>query len=160
MSHADVASASGIRRRLTLVTYNIHSGVGVDQRYDLARIRRVLNDERPDIAALQELEWRTGRMPNDDQSEILARRERSLVRATSNFVRILDGGDETMFSASFAISLSPQNGSVTSYWITPEVNGRSSCCRRREWWFLLSSCRSASIRADMLDVYISRCYRR
>ena len=40
------------------MTYNIHSGVGVDQRYDLGRIRRVLNDERPDVAALQELECR------------------------------------------------------------------------------------------------------
>ena len=39
-------------RRLKLMTYNIHSGVGVDGRYDLGRIRRVLNDEQPDIAAL------------------------------------------------------------------------------------------------------------
>src|SRR5688500_361268 len=48
-----------VTRRLTCVTYNIHSGVGVDKRYDLGRIRRVLNDERPDIAALQELECRS-----------------------------------------------------------------------------------------------------
>ncbi len=38
------------------MTYNIHSGVGVDQRYDLGRIRRVLTEERPDIAGLQEVE--------------------------------------------------------------------------------------------------------
>ena len=33
------------------MTYNIPSGVGVDERYDLGRIRRVLTEERPDIAA-------------------------------------------------------------------------------------------------------------
>ena len=51
-----------ITRRLTLLTYNIHSGVGVDKRYDLARVSRVLNDERPHVAALQELECHSGRM--------------------------------------------------------------------------------------------------
>lgn len=59
-------------KRLTLMTYNIHSGVGVDGRYDLGRIRRVLSDERPDIAALQELECRSRRTSFDDQSSVLA----------------------------------------------------------------------------------------
>jgi len=59
-------------RRLKLMTYNIHSGVGVDQRYDLGRIRRVLNEERPDIAALQELECGSSRISYDDQSGLLA----------------------------------------------------------------------------------------
>ena len=54
------------------MTYNIHSGVGVDQRYDLGRIRRVLDDERPHIAALQELECRSWRTSYDDQSNVLA----------------------------------------------------------------------------------------
>lgn len=54
------------------MTYNIHSGVGVDQRDDLGRIRRVLNDERPDIAALQ-LECGSPRTTLDDQSSVLAR---------------------------------------------------------------------------------------
>lgn len=60
-------------RRLTLLTYNIHSGVGLDKRYDLGRIRRVLNEERPDIAALQELECGSGRTALDDQAAVLAR---------------------------------------------------------------------------------------
>lgn len=55
------------------MTYNIHSGVGVDRRYDLGRIRRVLADERPDIAALQELECGSPRTSLDDQSSVLAR---------------------------------------------------------------------------------------
>jgi endonuclease/exonuclease/phosphatase family metal-dependent hydrolase len=54
------------------MTYNIHSGVGADRRYDLGRIRRVLNDERPDIAALQELECRDGRTSDGDQLSVLA----------------------------------------------------------------------------------------
>jgi endonuclease/exonuclease/phosphatase family metal-dependent hydrolase len=61
----------GLTRRLTFMTYNIHSAVGVDQRYDLGRIRHVLNQQRPDIAALQELECRSART-SDDQSTALA----------------------------------------------------------------------------------------
>jgi endonuclease/exonuclease/phosphatase family metal-dependent hydrolase len=63
----------GFTRRLKLMTYNIHSGVGVDKRYDLERIRRVLDDERPDVAALQELECGSGRISYEDQSRSLAK---------------------------------------------------------------------------------------
>src|SRR5688572_17113474 len=72
MSHRDTNSTNGLTRRLTFMTYNIHSGVGVDKRYDLGRIRRLLNDERPHIAALQELECRRERTSYDDQSTVLA----------------------------------------------------------------------------------------
>jgi endonuclease/exonuclease/phosphatase family metal-dependent hydrolase len=61
-----------LRRRLKILTYNIHSGFGVDRRYDLDRIREVLESEKPDIAALQELDcrmWRSGYM---DQAKHLA----------------------------------------------------------------------------------------
>src|SRR5688572_30315749 len=61
-----------ITRRLTFMTYNIHSGVGVDKQYDLGRISRVLKDERPHVAALQELECRSSRTAFDDQSGVLA----------------------------------------------------------------------------------------
>jgi endonuclease/exonuclease/phosphatase family metal-dependent hydrolase len=44
-----------LTRQLKLLTYNIHSGIGRDGRYDLGRIRELLEDEKPDIAALQEL---------------------------------------------------------------------------------------------------------
>src|SRR5688572_33056649 len=70
-----------ITRRLTVMTYNIHSGVGVDRRYDLGRIRRVLNDARPHVAALQELECGSGRTSNDDQANLLA----TDLRVTSSF---------------------------------------------------------------------------
>jgi endonuclease/exonuclease/phosphatase family metal-dependent hydrolase len=58
--------------RVTLMTYNIHAGVGVDNRYDLGRIRRVLDEERPHIAALQELDCGSPRTAFDDQSSALA----------------------------------------------------------------------------------------
>jgi len=45
-----------ITRRLKLLTYNIHSGIGKDGRCDLSRVRRILDDERALIAALQEIE--------------------------------------------------------------------------------------------------------
>lgn len=57
--------------RLTCVTYNIHSGVGLDNQYDLGRIRRVLAGVNPDIVALQELNcgmWRAS--PEDQVSEL------------------------------------------------------------------------------------------
>jgi endonuclease/exonuclease/phosphatase family metal-dependent hydrolase len=59
-------------RRLTFMTYNIHSGVGVDKQYDLGRISRVLQEERPHVTALQETECGSGRTSFDDQSRILA----------------------------------------------------------------------------------------
>lgn len=54
------------------MTYNIHSGVGVDRRYDLGRIGRMLQDERPDVAALQEIECGASRTALDDQAGLLA----------------------------------------------------------------------------------------
>lgn len=57
-----------ITRRLKLLTYNIHSAIGRDGRYDLSRIQRILAEERAAIAALQEIE----RTPNADQVNELA----------------------------------------------------------------------------------------
>ena len=56
-----------ITRRLKLLTYNIHSGIGKDGRSDLGRIRTILAEERADIAALQEIE----RTPHADQAHEL-----------------------------------------------------------------------------------------
>ena len=61
-----------LTRRLKVMTYNIHSGFGIDRRYDLGRIREVLEQERPDIAALQELDCRMWRSSYEDQATDLA----------------------------------------------------------------------------------------
>jgi len=72
MSERTPEAANGITARLTCITYNIHSGIGVDKRYDLDRIRRVLADEQPHIVALQELDCGTPRSSFDDQPNALA----------------------------------------------------------------------------------------
>jgi endonuclease/exonuclease/phosphatase family metal-dependent hydrolase len=45
-----------LTKRIKLLTYNIHSGLGRDGRCDLSRIQRILGEERPAIAAIQEIE--------------------------------------------------------------------------------------------------------
>jgi endonuclease/exonuclease/phosphatase family metal-dependent hydrolase len=64
----------GVTKRLKLLTYNIHSGIGTDRRYDLGRIEKMLREENPDIAAIQELDRRMYRTSGDDQSTLLASR--------------------------------------------------------------------------------------
>ena len=72
MSEPKAKIASGFTARLTCMTYNIHSGVGLDQRYDLGRIRQVLADEKPHVVALQEIECGSSRSASEDQSSVLA----------------------------------------------------------------------------------------
>jgi endonuclease/exonuclease/phosphatase family metal-dependent hydrolase len=43
-------------RQLTVLTFNIHHGVGVDGRLDLDRIAAVIRNARPDVVALQEVD--------------------------------------------------------------------------------------------------------
>jgi endonuclease/exonuclease/phosphatase family metal-dependent hydrolase len=61
-----------VTKRIKILTYNIHSGIGTDRRYDLQRIGAVLEQERADIAALQELDCRIWRTSYEDQSSQLA----------------------------------------------------------------------------------------
>jgi endonuclease/exonuclease/phosphatase family metal-dependent hydrolase len=61
-------------KSIKLVTYNIHSGVGVDGRYDLERIASLLNEEKADVIALQELERNSERCLFHDQAVELAAR--------------------------------------------------------------------------------------
>lgn len=57
---------------LTLVSYNIHSGVGTDGRFDLNRVGEVLREINADIIALQEVGDYRGVTPKEDQPEHLA----------------------------------------------------------------------------------------
>lgn len=58
---------------LTLVSYNVHSGIGTDGRFDLHRVGEVLQEIGPDIAALQEVGDFRGRTAHDAHPELLAR---------------------------------------------------------------------------------------
>jgi endonuclease/exonuclease/phosphatase family metal-dependent hydrolase len=43
-------------RTLRVMTYNIHHGEGIDQKFDLERIARLIRDARADIVGLQEVD--------------------------------------------------------------------------------------------------------
>jgi endonuclease/exonuclease/phosphatase family metal-dependent hydrolase len=57
---------------LTLVSYNIHSGIGTDGRFDLHRVGEVLREVNADIIALQEVGDFRGKTSREDQPEHLA----------------------------------------------------------------------------------------
>lgn len=59
--------------RIRVLSYNIHHGEGVDGKLDLERIARVINDVKPDLVSLQEVERNTSRTGNVDQPAELAR---------------------------------------------------------------------------------------
>ncbi|MEA2708145.1 MAG: hypothetical protein QOF78_746 [Phycisphaerales bacterium] len=59
--------------RLTVMTYNIHHGAGMDGRLDLPRIARVIRDAKPDLVALQEVDSGTARVGVVDEAAELAR---------------------------------------------------------------------------------------
>jgi endonuclease/exonuclease/phosphatase family metal-dependent hydrolase len=60
--------------RCRVVTWNIHSCVGSDGRYDPGRIGDVLEDIDADIIALQEVDWREAQHEDLDQFDYLAKR--------------------------------------------------------------------------------------
>src|SRR5207253_8555463 len=60
-------------RHLTVVSYNIHRGVGLDRRRDLDRIADVIGELGPDVVGLQEV-IREGGVPDTDQAAYLASR--------------------------------------------------------------------------------------
>ncbi|SET48285.1 endonuclease/exonuclease/phosphatase family protein [Stigmatella erecta] len=57
---------------LTLVSYNIHSGIGTDGRFDLHRVGEVLREIQADVIALQEVGDFRSVTPREDQPEHLA----------------------------------------------------------------------------------------
>lgn len=63
-----------IHTRFRLVTYNVHSCMGMDNRLSPGRIARVLAQCRPDIVALQEIDVRRVRSGHVDQAQKIAAR--------------------------------------------------------------------------------------
>ena len=64
---------SAAKRTLRIMTYNIHSGVGMDKKLDLQRIADVINHERPDLVGLQEVDRNVKRTDGKDEIAELAR---------------------------------------------------------------------------------------
>jgi endonuclease/exonuclease/phosphatase family metal-dependent hydrolase len=57
-----------------MMTYNVHSCVGVDRRVDLGRVAAVIAQCKPDIVALQELDVGRPRTGGEDQAHAIASR--------------------------------------------------------------------------------------
>src|SRR5882762_1627926 len=64
---------SAAKRTLRIMTYNIHTGVGMDKKLDLQRIADVINHERPDLVGLQEVDRGVKRTGGVDEIAELAR---------------------------------------------------------------------------------------
>lgn len=58
---------------LTLASYNIHSGIGTDGKFDLHRIADVLRETKADVIALQEVGDFRGRTTAEEHPEDLAK---------------------------------------------------------------------------------------
>src|SRR5215218_9695885 len=61
------------RVRLSVMSYNIHVGVGMDKKLDLARIAEVIKRHRVDIVGLQEVDRGVERTGRADEIRELAR---------------------------------------------------------------------------------------
>ncbi len=55
-SAKSTSALAAARKTLRVMTYNIHVGVGMDQKMDLQRIAEVINHEQPDLVGLQEVD--------------------------------------------------------------------------------------------------------
>ena len=66
------ASTAFANRKLRVMTYNIHVGVGMDKKLDLQRIADVINKERPDLVGLQEVDRGVERTQKKDEIVELA----------------------------------------------------------------------------------------
>jgi endonuclease/exonuclease/phosphatase family metal-dependent hydrolase len=61
-------TATGAKSTLRVLTYNVHSFVGADHVYDPERTARVIESARPDVVALQEVDF--GRGPRAEHSAV------------------------------------------------------------------------------------------
>lgn len=82
-----VASAG----ELTVFTYNIHHGEGLDQRVDLERIAQIILAEEPDVVCLQEVDKAMERTAREDFPKIISEMLRMNVVFEPNLLR---GGGE------------------------------------------------------------------
>ncbi len=69
-----ISGAAGVEQvRVRVLSYNIHLGVGMDKKLDLARIAKVIERTRADLAALQEVDRLSHRVKGIDEPAELAR---------------------------------------------------------------------------------------
>ncbi len=67
------AANHGTAKTIRVMTYNIHVGVGMDKKLDLPRIAEVINQQRPDLVGLQEVDRGVERTQRIDEIAELAK---------------------------------------------------------------------------------------
>jgi endonuclease/exonuclease/phosphatase family metal-dependent hydrolase len=72
MQYADSVPTTE-KKELRVLTYNIHIGIGMDDKLDLQRIAKTVTEQQPDLVALQEVDRFTDRTQKLDEVEELAR---------------------------------------------------------------------------------------
>jgi len=83
---------------LRVMTYNIHSCLGLDGKVRPERIARVINHWDPDVVAVQEIDAHRSRTGHHDQAELIARH----LRMTHEFHAVLEERKEKYGIAVFA----------------------------------------------------------
>ena len=73
MAFADDKPATDTPKELRVLSYNIHIGIGNDEKLDLERTARTIVAQKPDIVAIQEIDRNTARTQNVDQPAELER---------------------------------------------------------------------------------------
>jgi endonuclease/exonuclease/phosphatase family metal-dependent hydrolase len=66
-------ATASYKKRLRVMSYNIHVGIGMDKKLDLARIAEVIRRERPVLVGLQEVDRGVQRTQRRDEIAELAR---------------------------------------------------------------------------------------
>jgi endonuclease/exonuclease/phosphatase family metal-dependent hydrolase len=69
----DAVPSPAFKKTLRVMTYNIHVGVGMDQKLDLKRIAEVINHQRPDLVGLQEVDRGVERTQRIDEIAEIAK---------------------------------------------------------------------------------------
>lgn len=78
---------------IRVVSYNVHSTIGMDGRSDCARLAAVLNDLDPHVAGLQELGVHTARVPDVNAPLEIARDTRMNYLFSRSLVTTQEGGE-------------------------------------------------------------------
>jgi endonuclease/exonuclease/phosphatase family metal-dependent hydrolase len=70
---AGLGGCAAERPQLRVLSYNIHHGEGMDDRFDLPRLAQVIEAQQPDLVSLQEVDRETTRASGADQAAELGR---------------------------------------------------------------------------------------
>src|SRR5213082_313085 len=68
-----VSPSAASTKKIRVMTYNIHVGVGMDKKLDVARIAGVINQQHPDLVGLQEVDRGVERTQRIDEIAELAK---------------------------------------------------------------------------------------